>query len=131
MSSVKSAEQKWNGLSKNAKIAIGASVVGALVVCVAVFAFCCIKQRRIGKHERLIEDAKFEKDQSELLMFRQQMSRERSEKMAQARAMEVSPGNMGASYSPSGYASPNGTYAQSHYAQSVGSYGSGRGYQRY
>lgn len=137
-STAQTAEQKWNGLSKNGKIAVAASVLGVLAVCVIVFAFCCIRQRRIGKHEKLIEDAKFEKNQSELLAYRAQMSRQRSEKLAEARALGISPANMnmGASYSPQmypnqnmGYANSN--YAHSNYAHSFSTASSGRGYQRY
>ena len=132
-SDLQSARQKWNGLSKEAKIAIAASVIGVAAICVAVFIFCCIKQRRVGKHEKLVEDAKFEKNQSELMAYRSEMSRMRSEKLAEARAFGTSPGNMGASVaqqSPNiGYA--NSSYAKSNYAHSISTYGSGRGYQRY
>jgi beta-glucanase (GH16 family) len=141
------AQQKWNGMSKTTKIIIASVVVGVFVIAVLVFAFCCIRQRRAGKHERLLEDAKFEKNQSELLAYRAEMSRMRSEKLAEARSMGIpSPGanmHMGASYmSPtSAHGTPqmvnpgldprNQWGASNGYAQSVSSYGSRGGYQRY
>lgn len=81
-SNSQSVEQRWQGLSQNAKIAIAASILGTALIFVCVFAFCCVKQRRLGKHERLLEDAKFEKDRSELLAFRAEMGRQRNEKLA-------------------------------------------------
>jgi hypothetical protein len=42
----KTVQQQWNGMSQTTKIAIIASVAGVLVVLLAVFVFCCIKQRR-------------------------------------------------------------------------------------
>jgi Glycosyl hydrolases family 16 len=148
-SASQTAKQKWNGLSKTTKIIIAASVLGVVVVCIAVFAFCCIRQRRAGKHEKLVEDAKFEKNQSELLAYRAQMSRMRSEKLAEARAMGVPAANMhmmgpgaGASFvaqSPNPALDPRNHYMNGGYARSVSSFGSagqqgsmgGRGYQRY
>ena len=139
-SASQTAQQKWNGLSKENKIIIASVVLGVVAVCVIVFAFCCIRQRRVGKHEKLVEDAKFEKNQSELLAYRAQMSRMRSEKLAEARAMGVPAANMhmGASYA---HPSPNPNTGlmssldpraqwNGGYAQSISSSGS-RGYQRY
>jgi uncharacterized protein HemX len=99
-STVQSASQRWNGLSSGAKIAIIASVCGVLGLGLAVFIFCCIKQRRLGKHERLVEDAKFEKNQAELMAYRAEMGRQRSEKYSQVQVNAVPMGNMGASYYP-------------------------------
>lgn len=81
--------QKWSGLSQNAKIAIAAAVGGSFLIALCVFAFCCIRQRRAGKHEKLLEDAKYEKDRSELLAFRAEMGRQRSEKYAQMQSTPV------------------------------------------
>ncbi|KAK5090569.1 hypothetical protein LTR05_000743 [Lithohypha guttulata] len=81
--------QKWSGLSQNAKIAIAAAVGGSFLIALCVFAFCCIRQRRVGKHEKLLEDAKYEKDRSELLAFRAEMGRQRSEKYAQMQSTSV------------------------------------------
>lgn len=122
-------------MSSGAKIAIFASVFGVLAIFAGIFIFCCIKQRRIGKHERMVEDAKFEKDRAELMAFRAEMGRQRNEKIVAAQAYAVSPvmGNAGASYTPmnAGTRNPSGPFAKSGYAQSVSSMGSGRGYQRY
>ncbi|RMZ82970.1 hypothetical protein DV737_g1833, partial [Chaetothyriales sp. CBS 132003] len=133
-SSVQSVKQKWNGLSKTAKIAIVSSVGGVALVCAAVFAFCCFKQRRAGRHERLIEDAKFEKDTAELLAYRTEMSRLRSQKLAEARASPVPPSTMpisGPGVSPS---AGNPAYGYSSYTYPQGNFGNrgaAGGYQRF
>lgn len=139
-STAQTAQQKWNGLTKETKIIIASVVLGVVLLCVLVFAFCCIRQRRAGKHEKLVEDAKFEKNQSELLAYRAQMGRQRTEKLAEARAMGVSPANMhmGASFARSPNPNtglmmgldPRAHYVNGGYAPSVSSGGS-RGYQRY
>jgi len=67
-------EQKWNGLSTGAKIAIivvPSAVVGILAI---VGGFCCIKQRALGRRERAIEDAQWEKENAEMLSYRRQMA---------------------------------------------------------
>lgn len=107
-----SASKRWAGLSTTTKIAIAASVGGAALLFAAVFIFCCMKQRRVGKHEKLIEDAKFEKDRAELMAFRAEMSRQRTEKMAYASSTPVGMYNNNISMQPLVH-------------------GNGRGYQRY
>ena len=92
-----SAQQRWAGLSQNTKIAIAASVGGVLLLALCVFAFCCLKQRRAGKHEKLLEDAKFEKDRSELLAFRAEMGRQRNEKLGHMQGTPIGPGRIMAS----------------------------------
>lgn len=127
--------QKWNSLSSTTKIAIAAAVGGVLLVSMAVFAFCCVRQRRAGKRERLMEDAKFEKSTAELLAFRAQMARDRQAGIQQnipyqhsgyaQSGLSVGGQSM---YSQGGY--PKG--GASSYAQSVSTFGSGKGgYQRY
>lgn len=106
----------WNGLSSTAKIAIAASVGGALLIALIVFIFCCIKQRRAGKHEKLLEDAKFEKDRAELMAFRAEMGRQRSEKLTGWRSS-------GAPIGP-GRIMPSNTF-------SLNNMGAYRGYERY
>lgn len=81
-SSGESMAKKWQGLSTSTKIAVAATVGGVALVFMCVFIFCCMKQRRQGKHEKLLEDAKFEKDRAELMAFRAEMTRQRTEKMA-------------------------------------------------
>lgn len=130
-----STKQKWNSLSPTTKIAIAATAGGVLLVSMLVFAFCCIRQRRAGKRERLLEDAKFEEDKAELLAYRAQMARAR-----QAGATGNIP------YQHSGYAASassiggqtmhsQGGHDKSGattYAQSVTEFGTGKGgYQRY
>jgi len=112
-SSSQNMQQKWNGLSKGAKIGIAASVLSVAAIAAVLFIFCCFKQRRAGKHEKLREDAKFEKDRTELMAFRAEMSRQRKEKIANMRQAPVGIGNHGY-----------------HMPQMTSPYGS-RGYQRY
>ena len=141
-SPAQSATQRWNALSPTAKIAIGASVGGVFAVCMGVFAFCCIRQRRAGKHEKLVEDAKFEKERTELMAYRAEMGRLRSEKQVMGGSMhsgygpvpQTSISVMGATVGPGGRNISGGSnpgYANPKYAQSVSTLGSGRGYQRY
>lgn len=71
-------KQKWNSLSSTTKIAIGASVGGAALVGVLVFAFCCVKQRRAGRRERDLADAEFEKNTAEVLSYRAAMAQQKT-----------------------------------------------------
>lgn len=103
--------ERWRGLSDTTKIAIGASVCGVALIAAVIFGFCCIKQRRAGKHEKLLEDAKFEKDRAELMAFRAEMGRQRNEKIAMMQG------------APVGQSTPS-NYGMQHM-------NNGRGYQRY
>lgn len=107
-----SVTKRWAGLSTTTKIAIGATIGGVALLIAAVFIFCCVKQRRVGKHEKLLEDAKFEKDRAELMAFRAEMSRQRNEKMAYMSSTPV-----------------GGMYSNISMQPLV--HGNGRGYQRY
>ncbi|RMD43899.1 hypothetical protein DV735_g1246, partial [Chaetothyriales sp. CBS 134920] len=108
-SAVQSAKQTWNSLSRAAQIGIIASVSGVGLIALLVFGFCCFRQRRAGRHERLAEDAKFEKDTAELMAYRAEMSLLRNQKLAEARAAPVP---------SSGYFSPS--YPQSNRATNGG-----------
>ncbi|KAL9618207.1 MAG: hypothetical protein Q9160_007041 [Pyrenula sp. 1 TL-2023] len=77
-SSSQNAHQKWNSLSQTAKISIGASIAGVALLAAVIFAFCCIKQRRLGKKERALADAEYEKRTQELLTYRSEMQRTRT-----------------------------------------------------
>ncbi|OAP62421.1 hypothetical protein AYL99_04624 [Fonsecaea erecta] len=138
-SSTQSVEQKWNGLPQKTKYIIIAVVCGVVAFCLIVFAFCCIRQRRAGKHEKLVEDAKYEKITAEVMAYRADMSRMRAEGKMMGPNVHVSPvspmmmGHAGASLqqnyghaSPmmAGMRSPNPGYG---YASSQYS----RGYQKY
>lgn len=70
-----SVTQRFNGLSHGAKIGIFSTVAGAIAVCVVMWAFCCIKQRRAGKAERRAADAIYEKDTAELMAYRMRMGK--------------------------------------------------------
>lgn len=119
---------------------------GVLLLCVAIFAFCCIRQRRAGKHEKLIEDAKYEHNTAEVLAHRADMSRMRGEQFKQAQVYVSpamgNPNNMYQNYGQTqpmmgggpGGMSPNPGYGynpHSEYARSVSTFSSGRGYQKY
>ncbi|EXJ81283.1 murein transglycosylase [Capronia epimyces CBS 606.96] len=140
-STTQTMKQKWNGLTPTTKYIIIGVVGGVILLALAIFAFCCIRQRRAGKHEKLVEDAKYEQNAAEVLAYRADMSRLRGEKMATAQ-VHVSPvmGNAGGMYQNYGQTqpmmrsmspNPGNSYANSNYAQSVRTFGSGRGYQRY
>ncbi|KKY15707.1 putative cell wall glucanase [Phaeomoniella chlamydospora] len=75
------AKSKWNSLSKTAKVAIGSSAAGVAVLGVIAFAFCCIKQRKAGRRERALADAEYEKQTAELLQYRSELNRQRSERL--------------------------------------------------
>jgi len=68
------AAQRWQAMSSGAKIAIivcPTALLGAL----AVFGcFFCIKQRRLGRRERVMEDASWDKQSAEMLAYRRHMS---------------------------------------------------------
>ncbi|KAK6364631.1 hypothetical protein LTS17_011928 [Exophiala oligosperma] len=133
-------KQKWNGLAPTTKYIIGGVVGGVALLAIAIFTFCCVRQRRAGKHEKLIEDAKYEKNAAEVLAYRADMSRMRNEMYKQQAQVHVSPmvgGGMGATLQHqqsqpmmAGMRSPSPGYG---YAQGGGggmnSYG--RGYQKY
>lgn len=67
--------QRFNGLPHGAKIAIISVVAAAIAICVGMWGFCCIKQRRVGKAERKVADAMFEKDTAELMAYRVRMAK--------------------------------------------------------
>lgn len=83
------AADKWNGLSKGGKIAVGSTVAGVLVAIVAVLTFCCFKQRRAGRKERLLADAEFERGTADAMAFRAQLSANQAQKEAYYSQREV------------------------------------------
>jgi hypothetical protein len=62
---------RFNALSKTAKIAIICSVLGFVVLCALGFLFYCIKQRRSGAKEYAARKAADDKEAAELLQFQQ------------------------------------------------------------
>ncbi len=139
-STAQTVKQKWNGLTPTTKYIIIGVVAGVALLCLAIFAFCCIRQRRAGKHERLIEDAKYEQNAAEVMAYRSDMSRVRGEKM-QGDQIYVTPmGNVSPMHHNYGQTqpmmggmspTPGHEYPHSDYARSVSTFGSGRGYQKY
>ena len=47
---------------------------GVLALLAIVAGFCCVKQRALGRRERALEDAAWEKTQAEALAFRRQVA---------------------------------------------------------
>ncbi|KIX95904.1 uncharacterized protein Z520_08159 [Fonsecaea multimorphosa CBS 102226] len=138
-SSSQSVEQKWNGLPQRTKYIIIGVVCGVVALCILIFAFCCIRQRRAGKHEKLVEDAKYEKITAEVMAYRADMSRMRSEqKMMGVSVQHVSPvspmmGHAGASFPGYGQASPmmGGGARSPNPGYGYANSGYSRGYQKY
>lgn len=64
-------KNRWESLSKTAKIAIIASICGAVALIAAIILFCCIKQRRAGRKEYLAYQAGVDKEASELIQHKQ------------------------------------------------------------
>ncbi|KIW84487.1 hypothetical protein Z517_03737 [Fonsecaea pedrosoi CBS 271.37] len=136
-SSTQSIKQKWNGLSQQTKYIIIGVVCGVVILCILIFAFCCIRQRRAGKHEKLVEDAKYEKITSEVMAYRADMSRMRAEQKMMGTSVHVSPvtpmmGNAGVSVQNFGNASPmvgGGRSPNPGYGYANSGYA--RGYQKY
>ncbi|EEQ32262.1 hypothetical protein McanMca71_005635 [Microsporum canis] len=70
----KSLAQRWRELSSGAKIAIFASIGGAVILGMGIIAFCCVKQRRAGRREFSMENSKFIEDQNNVMAMRTQWS---------------------------------------------------------
>ncbi|KAF1815148.1 cell wall glucanase [Eremomyces bilateralis CBS 781.70] len=64
---------RWNALPKTTRIAIIASSLGGLALVLLAMTWCCIRQRRAGKKERIIADAEFAKGENELMDYRRHM----------------------------------------------------------
>jgi hypothetical protein len=64
---------RFESLSKGAKIGIIAGVLGAVAIGAAVFLFCCIKRRREGKREAQALLAEEQKEAAELSKYKAQM----------------------------------------------------------
>jgi beta-lactamase regulating signal transducer with metallopeptidase domain len=68
--------QKWNSLSHTTQVAIAATIGGVLLIALCAFIFFCIRQRRAGRREKAIEDAEWEKNNSELMAYRSAMEKQ-------------------------------------------------------
>lgn len=66
-------KNRFETLSKGAKIGIIAGVLGAVAIGAAVFLFCCIKKRREGKREHQALLAEEQKEAAELSEYKAQM----------------------------------------------------------
>ena len=74
----KSLKQRWSDLPTGAKIAVYASICAFIALVLGSWVFCCVKHRRAGKREGASENAAFEKDTAELMAYRMEMARSRS-----------------------------------------------------
>ena len=71
----KSVGQHWEGLSRGEKIGVAVGVIGFVALLAILMAFCCVKQRRLGRKEAALADAQYERDTAELIQFRAQGTR--------------------------------------------------------
>ncbi|EEH50785.2 uncharacterized protein PADG_06864 [Paracoccidioides brasiliensis Pb18] len=68
----KSMSQKWRRLPSGAKIAIYASAGGVALIGLLVLILCCIKQRRAGRREHILQESKFTTQQNEVITLQSQ-----------------------------------------------------------
>ncbi|KIW17508.1 hypothetical protein PV08_04702 [Exophiala spinifera] len=128
-STSKTIKQKWDGLTSTQKYIIGGVVGGVALILIALYAWFCVRQRRAGKHEKLIEDAKYEKNVSEVMAYRSEMARSRNEK-SQVQ-VHVSPVmNNGNGFGPTLHHQQSQPMMAAMRSPSPG-YGYGRGYQKF
>lgn len=66
----KSLSQKWAELPNGAKIAIYCSIAAVVALGISIMAFCCVKQRRLGRKEYSLEQSKFLSDQDNNVTLR-------------------------------------------------------------
>jgi len=70
----KTVSEQYQGMSQGAKIAIIAAPLGVVALAILIGCFCCVKQRKLGRRERAIEDAQWEKENAEMLAYRRKMA---------------------------------------------------------
>lgn len=68
-----SAAERWQRLSPVAKIVVIVAPLAILAVLTVIGCFCCVKQRRLGRRERAMEDAAWDKQHAEMMAYRRQM----------------------------------------------------------
>jgi len=68
-------QQKWAGLSTNAKIGIASAVGGTLVLLVIVYTIVCVTQRKRGRAEKAVADKQWDEQHNELMEYRNRMKR--------------------------------------------------------
>jgi aspartate/tyrosine/aromatic aminotransferase len=75
LTTTQKAEQKWTGLSDTAKIAIGASIGGTILLVAIIYTFVCITQRKKGRAECEVADKEWNAHQEEMAAYREKMAR--------------------------------------------------------
>ncbi|KAF2151876.1 glycoside hydrolase family 16 protein [Myriangium duriaei CBS 260.36] len=66
-------KMRWSNLPQGARIGIIGGAIGVGAICLILFTFCCIKNRRAGRKERAIADAEWERNLTELQRYKQMM----------------------------------------------------------
>jgi hypothetical protein len=59
--------EKWAALPQSAKAGVYAGAAGALGLLLVIMVFCCIKQRRDGRKEQSIHEAKLHQERTEMM----------------------------------------------------------------
>jgi flagellar basal body-associated protein FliL len=63
---------RWNALSKGAKVGIIIAAISVVAIAALVILFCCIKQRRAGRRAAAAYEAQQSREQAELLEYKGQ-----------------------------------------------------------
>jgi len=66
--------QRWNALPSGARAAIVGGSIGGVVMLAAIIAFCCFKQRRVGRKENAAFEAEQQKEQLEFAEYKKRMT---------------------------------------------------------
>ncbi|KAF2214382.1 glycoside hydrolase family 16 protein [Cercospora zeae-maydis SCOH1-5] len=69
------AQKHWEGLSTGAKIGIACGVLGVVLIGAIAFAFYCIKQRKEGRSEALLQGKEWDANQADLMEYRTMMAK--------------------------------------------------------
>ncbi|OOF96682.1 glycoside hydrolase family 16 protein [Aspergillus carbonarius ITEM 5010] len=62
----KSLSEKWNELPSGAKIGIACAIAAVVAIALAGFIFFCLKQRRTGRLEHALDDARWNTERTEM-----------------------------------------------------------------
>jgi hypothetical protein len=61
--------EKWDNLSQGAKIGIYCAIAAAAAIAIAAFVFYFLKQRRRGRLEHALDDARWNAERTEMKDF--------------------------------------------------------------
>ncbi|OAX85505.1 hypothetical protein ACJ72_00093 [Emergomyces africanus] len=68
----KTIAQKWRELPSGAKIAVYSSAGGVGLLAFLILIFCCVKQRRAGRKEHVLQESKFTTEQNDMITMQTQ-----------------------------------------------------------